>query len=119
MTIVEALQSYFSQRKSLLNSLGFVDPSNTKIMNFDLDKGELRLPSSVAFQVLVTIKNIIIHWCSIDEGASMCVVSSNVWKRMGSPKIVPSSIALRAYDGIPSQPYELYQNVPIKLGGKG
>lgn len=31
---------------------------------------------------------------------------------------MPSTISLRAYDGHPSQPQGLYQNVPIKLVGK-
>jgi hypothetical protein len=36
----------------------------------------------------------------------------------GSPELVPSSITLRAYDGRPSSPEGLFQNVPIELGGK-
>ena len=31
---------------------------------------------------------------------------------------MPSTITLRAYDGRPSQPEGLYQNVPIELAGK-
>jgi len=39
-------------------------------MTFDLDKDSPRLPSSIAFKIPVTVKNLIIHHCIIDEGAS-------------------------------------------------
>jgi hypothetical protein len=45
-------------------------------------------------------------------------MSKVVWKNIGSPKLVPSSITLRAYDGRPSSPENLFQNVPVELGGK-
>lgn len=43
---------------------------------------------------------------------------TNIWKWLGTPDLMPSTISLRAYDGHPSQPQGLYQNVPIKLVGK-
>ena len=45
-------------------------------------------------------------------------MSKNVWQKLGSPKLKPSVIALRAYDSHPSTPVGLYQNVPIFLAGK-
>lgn len=72
------------------------------------------LPSSVTFQLPVTIKNITVNQCIIDEGESTCVMSAHVWKWLGSTELVPSTITLRAYDGCPSQPEGLYQNVPIE-----
>jgi hypothetical protein len=45
-------------------------------------------------------------------------MSKSVWKKLGSPKLIPSTITLRAYDGQPSSPEELFQNVPVELGGK-
>jgi hypothetical protein len=45
-------------------------------------------------------------------------MSKVVWKKLGSPELVPSAITLRAYDGRPSSPEGLFQNVPIELGGK-
>ena len=59
-----------------------------------------------------------INRCIINEGETTCIISSNVWKRLGSPNLVSSSISLCAYDGRSSQPRGLYQNVPINLGGK-
>ena len=72
------------------------------------------LPSSVTFQLPVPIKNITVNQCIIDEGESTCVMSAHVWKWLGSTELVPSTITLRAYDGCPSQPEGLYQNVPIE-----
>jgi len=45
-------------------------------------------------------------------------MSSFVWNKLGSPELTPSAISLEAYDGRPSKPQGLYQNVPVKLGGK-
>jgi hypothetical protein len=45
-------------------------------------------------------------------------MSKSVWKQLGSPELIPSTIMLRAYDGHPSQPEGLYQNVLVELGGK-
>jgi hypothetical protein len=104
--------------KSLLSTLGAVDPADTRLITFDLDSGEPRLPTLVAFQIPVKIQNITVHRCIIDEGASTCIMSKTVWKKLGSPELVPSAITLRAYDGRPSSPEGLFQNVPVELGGK-
>jgi hypothetical protein len=45
-------------------------------------------------------------------------MSKVVWKKLSSPELVPSAITLRAYDGLPSSPEGLFQNVPIELGEK-
>jgi hypothetical protein len=118
MSVLEVLQTCPSQRKYFLSTLGEVDPSDTHLITFDLDNVEPCLPSLVSFQIPVKIRNIKIHRCIIDEGASTCIMSKTIWKQLGSPELIPSAITLRAYDGHPSQPEGLYQNVPIELGGK-
>lgn len=45
-------------------------------------------------------------------------MSSFVWKKLGSPYLTPSTISLKEYDGQPSKPQGLYQNVLIELSGK-
>ena len=69
MSMLEVLQLCPKQRKSLLSALGTINPSDRRIMSFDLDKATPRIPSMVSFQILVSIKNITIHQCVIDEGA--------------------------------------------------
>ena len=98
--------------------MGALNPSDARLITFDLEKVERHLPSSIVFKILITMKNIIAHRCIIDEGASTCVMSTNVWKKLGSPELVPSIITLRAYDGQFSQPEGLYKNVPIELASK-
>ena len=61
MSTLEFLRTCPLQCKALLSSLGFVDPSNSKFITFELDQGEPRIPSSVDFQVLITIYNLFIH----------------------------------------------------------
>ena len=71
------------------------------------------MPSSVTFQVLVTIQNLLIHRCIIDEGASTYVMSTFVWQKLGSPTLQPSSTTLHAYDGRAAQPQGVFTNVPV------
>jgi hypothetical protein len=98
--------------------LGEFDPDDTRLITFDLDSEEPFLPTLVSFQIPVKIHNITVHWCIIDEGASTCIMSKPVWKKLGSPELVPFTITLRSYDGRPSSREGLFQNVPIELGAK-
>jgi hypothetical protein len=55
MSILEVLKTYPTQRKSLLSALGTVEPVDTRLITFDLDGGESRLLSLVAFQIPIKI----------------------------------------------------------------
>jgi hypothetical protein len=79
MSVLEVLQTIPTQRKSLLSTLGEVDPAETQLITFDLDSGEPRLPTLISFQIPVKIWNITVHRCIIDEGASTCIMSKSVW----------------------------------------
>jgi hypothetical protein len=46
------------------------------------------------------------------------VMLTKIWKDLGYPALIPSTISLRYYYGCPSQLQGLYQNVPISLVGK-
>jgi hypothetical protein len=118
MSVLEVLQTFPTQRKSLLSAMGAVDPADTRLITFDLDNCDPRLPAAVAIQIPVKIRNIIVHRCIIDEGASTCIMSKSVWQKLGSPELLPSAITLRAYDGRSASPEGIFQNVPIELGGK-
>jgi hypothetical protein len=118
MSVLEVLQTFPTQRKSLLSAMGAVDLVDTRLITFDLDSCEPRLPAAVAIQIPVKIQNITVHRCIIDEGASTCIMSRTVWQKLGSPELIPSAITLRAFDGRPSSPEGLFQNVPVELGGK-
>jgi hypothetical protein len=118
MSVLEVLQTCPTQRKSLLSAMGAVDPADTRLITFDLDNCEPRLPAVVTIQIPVKIRNITVHRCIIDEGASTCIMSKSVWQKLGSPELLPSAIMLQAYDGRSASPEGIFQNVPIELGGK-
>ena len=115
---MEVLQTWPSQQKELLSQLGAVDPVKTRLITFDLERKNPWLPSLVVLQIPVKIWNITIHHYIINEGASTCIMSKIVRQQLMSPKLIPSSITLQAYDSRPSQPEGLYQNAPVELGGK-
>jgi hypothetical protein len=118
MSVLEVLQTCPTQRKSLLSAMGAVDPADTRLITFDLDNCEPRLPAAVAIQIPVKIRNITVHRCIIDEEASTCIMLKSVWQKLGSPELLPSAITLRAYDGRSASPEGIFQNVPIELKGK-
>jgi hypothetical protein len=99
MSVLEVLQTYPTQRKSLLFGLGAVNPDDTRLITFDLDSGEPHLPALVAFQIPVKIQNITVHRCIIDEGASTCIMSKMVWQKLGSLFSSHQPSTLRDYDG--------------------
>ena len=59
MSALEVLKTCLTQRKSLLAALGAVDPSDSKLITFDTENGEPRMPSTITFQILVSIRNLL------------------------------------------------------------
>ena len=66
----------------------------------------------------MTVHNLVIHGCIIDEGTSTCIMSTHVQKNIISPKLEPSLMTLCDYDGYVAQPQGLLSNVTIDLDGK-
>ena len=97
-----------------------MDPSNDSLIVFDFEKVKLpTLPASVSFQILVSIKNIIVQlWCIIDEGASTYVLIASDGKQLGSPNLSPSTISICACDSHPPHPLCLYRKYPITIVDK-
>ena len=52
---LEVLKMCPMQRKSLLASLGAVDPCDSKLITFDTENEEPRMPSTITFQISVSI----------------------------------------------------------------
>ena len=118
MSTLEVLKMCPRQQKALLAALGVVNPSSSKLITFDMDNGEPRIPSIIAFQIPVSTRNLVVHRCIVDEGASTCVMSTLVWQKLGSLILQPSSTTLRAYDGHPTKAQGILPHVPITLAGK-
>ena len=54
----------------------------------------------------------------IDEGASMCAMSTLLWQKLGSPILQPSTSTLWAYDGHPTKYQGILPHIPITLAEK-
>jgi hypothetical protein len=80
MSVLEVLQLYPSQHKTLLATLGVVDPDSSNHIMFNLDNYASQLSHQLAFQVDVVVHNQQIHQTILDEGASTCVMSLACWK---------------------------------------
>ena len=66
MSSLEVLKTCPTQCKVLLSLLGVVDPSDSRLITFDLDQGEPRISSTVAFQFLISIGKLVIQRHIID-----------------------------------------------------
>ena len=61
MSALEVLKTCPMQQKDLLDALGVIDPSESKLITFDTENGELRMPSIITFQIPVSIWNLVVH----------------------------------------------------------
>ena len=94
---------YPSQRKYLLSTLGVVDPQDNQMIIFHVNMSDNPpLPSFVAFQIPVSIRNATVQRCIIYKGASTYEMADSVWKQFGSPNLSPPTITLHVLNGHPS-----------------
>jgi hypothetical protein len=82
------------------------------------DLVEPHLPSAAPFQIRIEVNSTNIYRCIVDEGASASILSSLIWKVLGSPKLVSSSHELLAFDRRLSEYLGILPQFPISLGGK-
>ena len=73
---------------------------------------------TISSQVSVSIWNLVVHQCIIDEGESTYVMSTFIWKKLGSPTLQPSTTSLRTYDGFSTKVLVIFTNVLIELASK-
>jgi hypothetical protein len=79
-------------------------PPSPRMVSFDWnDLVEPRLPSSTPFQIRVEVNSTNIYRCTVDEGAYATILSSSVWKVLGSPELLSSLHELLAFDRRPSE----------------
>jgi hypothetical protein len=94
-------------------------PPSPRMVSFDWnDLVEPLLPSSAPFQIRVEVNSTNIYRCIVDEGASASILSSSVWKVLGSPKLVSASHELLDFDRRPSEYLGVLPQLPISIGGK-
>jgi hypothetical protein len=111
--------------KSVLSEQGGIPlvlitpPSSPRMVSFDWnDLVEPRLPSSAPFLIRVEVNSTKIYQCIVDEGASTSILSSLVWKVLGSLELVSSSHELLDFDRRPSEYLRVLPHLCISLGEK-
>ena len=55
MSTLEVLQSFPTQRKNFLTTLGTLDPDNTKSIHFKVENYKSRLPHKLDFQFIMKV----------------------------------------------------------------
>jgi hypothetical protein len=101
---------FFSISSSVLLEQGGIPfilrtpPPSPRMVSFDWnDIVEPRLLSSAPFQIRVEVNSTNIYSCIVNEGASTSILSSSIWKVLGSPKLVSASHDLLAFNRCPSE----------------
>jgi hypothetical protein len=122
MSTLEVLQSFPSQRKYLLATLGSTETCNLGTIMLDATNLKPHLPYHIAFQIVVSnpMKNFTLNIFRIvvDEGASTCTMSLACWKAIGQPILSLSPTLLTAFDGRSFQPHGIIPSFPVQLEGK-
>jgi hypothetical protein len=89
------------------------------MVSFDWnDLVEPHLPYSKPFKIRVEVNSTNIHLCIVDEGAFTSILSSLVWKVLGSPELVSTSHELLDFDRCLSEYLGILPQFSISLGGK-
>jgi hypothetical protein len=121
MSSLEVLQSFPSQRKALLASLGSTETCNLGIIMLDASDLKPHLPYHIYFQIVVayTKKKITrnIFRTVVDEGSSTCMMSLACWKAIDQPIFSSSPTLLTDFDSHSFRPHGIIPSFPVQLGG--
>ena len=98
MSTLEVLQSFPTQRKNFLTTLGALDLDNTNLIHFNVENYKSRLPHKLDFHIIMKVVGKNIFRMVLDEGASTSVLSLSYWKALGSPELVTSPMTLKSFD---------------------
>ena len=77
-----------------------------------------QLPAELEFSIQVNVLYHLFHHTIIDEGSSMCIMSLNYWKSLGSLCLSQSPTKLKAFDGRTYKPCSIINNLHVELRGK-
>ena len=99
MFALEFLQTFPSQRKYLLYSLGVVDSHPSIVIKFETHEVQPHFCYHVSLLVHMECMNNTIKHIVIDEGDAGYVISLACWKGLGSPTLLRSGTMLNNFDG--------------------
>jgi hypothetical protein len=117
MSTLELLQSFPSQRKSMVSTLGVAKTSNLGAILFNPTILKPHIPHHVAFQIVVAytkkyFTGNIFHTV-VDEGASTCMMLLACWKAIGYLELSLSSTLLTDFDSWSFRPHRIIPSFPV------
>ena len=81
-----------------MRAIGGIDPTYANIVVFNHMGYVLQLPVELEFSIQVNVLNHLVHRTIIDEGESMCIMSLNCWKSLGSLRLSQLPMTLKTFD---------------------
>ena len=118
MSVLEVLQTFPPQRKSLLSALGVSYDSSSSMIKFETMGVHPCLPYYVSLLIHVECLTMTIKHTVIDKGIDDFVMSLSCWKGLGSPELSQFANMLIAFDGRSFQLNEILPSLKVQLGGK-
>jgi len=102
----------------LLSAIGGVEPQDSMLAIFDMEKCKPHHSNQLAFQVQAILKGRAIHRMVIGEGTSTCIMSNSCWLALGSPTLALPSNSIKEVDGHTFIPKGYLAIYPLTLSGK-
>jgi hypothetical protein len=122
MSALEVLQSFPTQRKALLTTLGSTETCNPGTIMLDTTDLKPHLPYHIAFQIVVDYPTKCFTWnifhTVVDKGASTCIMLLACWKAIGQPILSPSPTLLTSFNDHSFRPDGIIPSFPMQLEGK-
>jgi hypothetical protein len=117
MSSLEVLQSFHSQRKSMLPTLGSAETCNPGVIILYPTNLKPHLSYHIAFHIVVayTMKYFTRNMFRtvVDEGALTCMMSLTCWKAIGQPGLSPSPTFLMVFDGHSFRTHGIIPSFPV------
>jgi hypothetical protein len=117
MSTLEVIQHCPNQRRTLLSTIGAMDPEESNLITFNMDYFKERVSCHLAFQIQVFVSEHTIHRIVLDEVASTCLMYFPSWRSLGYPTLILSPRTLKAFDRHGFQPHGLLKYFIVTLKG--
>jgi hypothetical protein len=93
------LVTTYNSREGGFSLVSTKPPPSTKVISFDWNGLKTPcLPSYFPLQIIAQVCDINIFHSIIDEGTYVSLLSSNTWKALGSPQVVPNTHNLFSFN---------------------
>ena len=97
----------------MLSALGVNGDDSSSMIKFETEGHQPHLPYYLSLLVHVECLNMIVKRTTIDEGATIYVMSLSCWRGLGSPELSQSATMLTTFDGRYFRPHGILISLKV------